>query len=59
MSYAKFYSRLRDAVICVYEVPGDVIETYEQAAEFWRTMNGNPRFRSRHVDMFLRNFVML
>ena len=32
--YAKFHSRLRDAVICVYEVPGNVIERYEQAAEF-------------------------
>jgi len=40
--YAKFYSRLRDAVICVYEVPCEVVETYEQAAEFWRAMNGTP-----------------
>ena len=34
ITYAKFHSRLRDAVICVYEVAGNVIETYEQAAEF-------------------------
>ena len=30
----KFNSRLRDALICVYEEAGTVIETYEQAAEW-------------------------
>ncbi len=32
--YAKFYSRLHDAVICVYDESGNVIETHEQAGDF-------------------------
>jgi hypothetical protein len=31
---AKFYSRLHDAVIRVYDEAGNVIETHEQAGEF-------------------------
>jgi hypothetical protein len=31
---AKFYSRSNDAVICVYDGAGNVVETHEQACEF-------------------------
>jgi hypothetical protein len=34
---AKFYSRLHDAVIRVYDDAGDVIETHEHAGEFKET----------------------
>ncbi len=34
ISYAKFRSRSRDAVICVYDAAGNVIETHEHAGEF-------------------------
>jgi hypothetical protein len=32
--YAKFYSRLHDAVIRVYNEAGNVIETHEHAGDF-------------------------
>jgi hypothetical protein len=31
---AKFYSRSHDALIRVYDHPGNVIETHEQAGDF-------------------------
>ena len=31
---AKFFSRLHDAVICVYDEAGDVIEAHEHAGDF-------------------------
>ncbi len=34
ISNAKFYSRLHDAVICVYNEAGNVIETHEHAGDF-------------------------
>jgi hypothetical protein len=34
IGYAKFYSRSHDAVICVYDEAGNVIETHEHAGEF-------------------------
>jgi hypothetical protein len=34
ISYAKFYSRSHDAMICVFDEAGDVIETHEQTGEF-------------------------
>jgi hypothetical protein len=34
VSYAKFYSRSRDAVIRVYDAAGNVIETHEHTGEF-------------------------
>jgi hypothetical protein len=34
MSYAKFRSRSHDAVICVYDEAGNVIEKHEHAGEF-------------------------
>ena len=34
VDYAKFRSRSHDAVIRVYDEAGNVIETYEHAAEF-------------------------
>src|SRR5215216_4931171 len=34
IGYAKFLSRLRDAVIRVYDAAGNVIETHEHAGEF-------------------------
>jgi len=34
IEYAKFYSRSHDAVICVYDEAGNVIDTHEQAGEF-------------------------
>ena len=36
--YAKFFSRSHDAVIRVYDVAGNVIETHEHAGDFkeWR-----------------------
>ena len=33
VGYAKFFSRLHDAVIRVYDEAGNVIETHEQAGE--------------------------
>jgi hypothetical protein len=32
--HAKFYSRSHDAVICVYDLAGNVIETHEHAGDF-------------------------
>ena len=34
INYAKFFSRLHDAVIRVYDEAGNVIETLEHAGEF-------------------------
>ncbi len=34
IGYAKSYSRSHDAVICVYDAAGDVIETHEHTGEF-------------------------
>jgi hypothetical protein len=34
IGYAKFFSRFHDAVICVYDEAGNLIETHEQTAEF-------------------------
>jgi hypothetical protein len=44
---AKFYSRLHDAVIRVYDEAGNVIETHEHAGEF----KGDfvTRLRKRHA----------
>ena len=34
ISYAKFFSRSRDAVICVYDKADNVIETHQHVGEF-------------------------
>ena len=34
IGYAKFYSRLHDVVIRVYDAAGNVIETYEHTGDF-------------------------
>ena len=34
IDYAKFHSRSHDAVIRVYDVAGNVIETHEHAGDF-------------------------
>ena len=34
IDYAKFYSRSHDAVIRVYDVAGNVIETHEHKGDF-------------------------
>jgi hypothetical protein len=34
VGYAKFFSRSHDAVICVYDYAGNVIETHEHKGEF-------------------------
>jgi hypothetical protein len=34
MGYAKFFSRSHDAVICVYDDAGNVIETHQHTGEF-------------------------
>jgi hypothetical protein len=34
VGYAKFYTRSRDAVIRVYDVAGNVIETHEHKDDF-------------------------
>jgi hypothetical protein len=34
IGYAKFYSRLHDAVIRVYDDAGNLIDTHEHAGEF-------------------------
>jgi hypothetical protein len=34
VGYAKFFSRSRDAVICVYDEAGSLIETHEHAGDF-------------------------
>jgi hypothetical protein len=34
IGYAKFFSRSLDAVICVYDQAGNVIETHEHAGDF-------------------------
>ena len=34
VDYAKFYSRSHDAVICVYDAAGNVIETHDHAGDF-------------------------
>ena len=34
IGYAQFYSRAHDAVICVYDSGGNVIETHEHAGDF-------------------------
>src|SRR5918995_4138511 len=36
IGYVKFFSRSHDAVIRVYDVAGNVIETHEQAGDFQR-----------------------
>src|SRR6266850_7485412 len=47
VGYARFYSRLHDAVIRVYDEAGNVIETHEHAGEF----KGDfvTRLRKRHA----------
>jgi ribonuclease HIII len=41
IDYAKFRSRSHDAVICVYDAAGNVIETHEHNGDFkeWRSAN--------------------
>ncbi len=34
VGYAKFFSRSHDAVICVYDEAGSVIETHEDTGDF-------------------------
>ena len=34
VGYAQFYSRSQDAVICVYDAAGNVIETHEHKGDF-------------------------
>jgi hypothetical protein len=34
VDYAKFYSGSHDAVICVYDDAGNVVETHDHAGEF-------------------------
>jgi hypothetical protein len=34
IGYAKFFCRSHDAVICVYDEAGNVIETHEHKGEF-------------------------
>ena len=34
INYAEFYSRSHDAVICVYDEAGNVIDTHEHAGGF-------------------------
>jgi hypothetical protein len=34
VNYAKFYSRSHDALIRVYDDPGNVIETHEDSGDF-------------------------
>jgi hypothetical protein len=34
IGYAEHYSRSHDAVICVYDAAGNVIETHEHAGDF-------------------------
>jgi hypothetical protein len=34
VGYAKFFSRSHDAVICVYDEAGDVIETHDHKGHF-------------------------
>ncbi len=34
IGYAKFFGRSHDAVICVYDKAGNVIETHEHAGDF-------------------------
>jgi hypothetical protein len=34
IGYAKFFSRSHDAVICVYDAAGNVIETHEHIGDF-------------------------
>ena len=34
IAYAKFYSRTHDAVILVYDVTGNLIETHEHTGDF-------------------------
>ena len=34
IGYAKFYRRSRDAVLCVYDEAGNVIETHEHKGDF-------------------------
>ena len=46
-------------MICVYEVAGNVIETYEQVAEFGEHRTATRDFRSRHLDTFSANLVVL
>jgi hypothetical protein len=38
INYAKFFSRLHDAVIRVYDAAGNVIETHEHAGGFQRVV---------------------
>jgi hypothetical protein len=37
ISYAKFFSRSHDAVICVYDETGNVIEMHEHIGHFKET----------------------
>jgi hypothetical protein len=46
INYAKSYSRSHDAVIRVYDEPGNVIETHEQAGE------GDGRYRPPPAGLF-------
>jgi hypothetical protein len=39
--YAKFHGRSHDAVICVFDAAGNVIETHEQAGRFSRVLTAN------------------
>ena len=41
IGYAKFYSRSHDAVICVYDAAGNVIETHEHAGKFKRPVKAS------------------
>ena len=34
IGYAKFFSRSHDAVICVYDAAGNVVETHEHKGDF-------------------------
>ena len=34
VNYAKFYSRSHDALICVYDAAGNIIETHEHRGDF-------------------------
>ena len=40
IGYAMHFSRSHDAVICVYDAAGNVIETHEHKREFHQEING-------------------
>jgi hypothetical protein len=50
IDYAKFFSRSHDAVICVYDDAGNMIETHEHKGDFkeWRTLSAR-RKRDREL----------